>query len=78
MGCITSNGKEVSRMTKEKKPAKYVAREEERRLVKYIGNYEGTIKGKSFKPGEVKEVSLEDAEYLMETGQFELVQEVNK
>jgi hypothetical protein len=46
--------------------------------VKYNGGYEGIAQGINFKPGEVKEVPLDIAELLVESGQFEVVGEVKK
>lgn len=50
--------------------------------VKYIGGYAGvviTVKPNLyFVPGEVKSVSLEVGESLIETGQFEVVKEVRR
>jgi len=44
-------------------------------LLKYKGNYAGVnpATGLSFKPGEIKRVSIEDAEKIVESGQFEVV-----
>jgi hypothetical protein len=46
--------------------------------VRYHGNYEGVAQNINFVPGEVKEVPLEVAEKLVESGQFDLVKEVKQ
>jgi len=47
-------------------------------FVKYNGAYAGEAQGINFVPGEVKEVPLEKAEILIESGQFEIVEEVKE
>ena len=44
--------------------------------VRYHGNYAGVAQDINFVPGEVKEVPLAVAEKLVESGQFDVVQEV--
>jgi hypothetical protein len=44
--------------------------------VHYHGGYEGVAQGINFVPDEVKEVPLEVAEKLVESGQFTVVKEV--
>ena len=50
----------------------------ETKKVRYNGGYEGIAQDINFVPGEVKEVPLEVAEKLVESGQFEVVEEVKQ